>query len=300
METRTPDRLEWHALPRTARFYVVAVIAAGVCAVIALFPHEWPPSSLSVAFVLASCLTSIWKVNLPIPLASGSTLSVSYAANLTALLLLGPRYAVLVAVAGAWTQCTFNVKRSYPLYRTAFSVAAEAITMAATGAAYIALGGRVAPLDFEAIAGPLVGAIAAYSLVNTGLVASAIALSTGQSLAKIWREDFLWSGASFVVAGSAGAGAAIVIARGQHWMAFLTLMPVYLVYRTYSTFIGRLDDERRHVEETRRLHVEAVAALLQARQSEQALADENERLSVVLRSIDDGVIATDLDGTVLL
>jgi hypothetical protein len=52
---------------------------------------------------------------------------------------------------------------------------------------------------------------------------------------KIWREDFLWSGASFIVAGSAGAGAAVVIARGQHWMAFLTMMPVYLVYRTYST-----------------------------------------------------------------
>src|SRR6185436_8899873 len=129
-------------------------------------------------------------------------------------------------------------------------------------------GGRVAPLAFDAVAGPLVGAIAAYFLVNTGLVACAIALSTGQSLAKIWREDFLWSAASFVVAGSAGAGAAVVIARGQLSMAFLTMMPVYLVYRTYSIFVGRLDDERRHVEETRRLHGEAVAALLQARQSE--------------------------------
>jgi hypothetical protein len=36
-----------------------------------------------------------------------------------------------------------------------------------------------------------------------------------------------------------------------------------------------------------------VAALLQARESEQALADENERLNVMLRSIGDGVIATD-------
>src|SRR6185295_5787621 len=169
MEIKTPERLEWHALPRVAQLYVVAVIAAGVGAVIALFPREWPPAALFGALVLASCLTSIWKVNLPIPLSSGSTLSVSYAADLTALLLLGPRYALLVALAGAWTQCTFNVKRSYPFYRTAFSVAAEAITMAVTGWAYVALGGRVAPLDFEAIAKPLVGAIAAYFVVNTGL-----------------------------------------------------------------------------------------------------------------------------------
>ena len=171
--------------------------------------------------------------------------------------------------------------------------------MAVTGAAYTALGGRVA-LDFETIAGPVVGAIAAYFVVNTGLVASAIALSTRESLAKIWREDFLWSVASFTGAGSAGAAAAVVIARGQHWLAFLTLMPVYLAYRTYSIFIGRLDDERRHVEETRRLHGEAMAALRHARQSEQALAAENERLGVMLRSIGDGVIASDLDGTVLL
>ena len=298
--TGTRDKLEWQALPRAAQLYVVAVIVAGVAAVIAFFPRESPPAVMFAALVIASCLTSIWKVNLPIPLASGSTLSVSYAADLTALLLLGSRYALLVALAGAWTQCTFNVKRSYPLYRTAFSVAAEAITMAVTGAAYTALGGHVGPLEFEAVAKPLVGAIAAYFVVNTGLVACAIALSTGQSLSKIWREDFLWSAASFIVAGSAGAGAAVVIARGQHWMAFLTIMPVYLVYRTYEIFVGRLDDERRHVEETRRLHGEAVAALLQARQSEQALADENERLGVMLRSIGDGVIASDLDGKVLL
>jgi PAS domain S-box-containing protein len=300
MEITVPERLEWRAQPRIAQLYVAAVIAAGVAATIVFFPHEWPPAALFGALVLASCLTSIWKVNLPIPLSSGSTLSVSYAADLTALLLLGPRFALLVALAGAWAQCTFNVKRSYPLYRTIFSVAAEAVTMAITGVAYTTLGGRIAPLEFEAVAGPLVGAIAAYFIVNTGLVASAIALSTRQSLVAIWREDFLWSAPSFIVAGTAGAAAAVVLARGQHWMAFLAIMPVYLIYRAYATFVGRLDDERRYVEETRRLHGETVAALLQARESEQRLADENERLSVMLRSIGDGVIASDLDGRVLL
>ena len=44
--TAAPDRLEWQALPRTAQLYVVAVIAAGVCAVVAFFPREWPPAVL--------------------------------------------------------------------------------------------------------------------------------------------------------------------------------------------------------------------------------------------------------------
>ena len=77
-----------------------------------------------------------------------------------------------------------------------------------------------------------------------------------------------------MVASSAGAVAAIVIERGEHWMAVLMLAPVYMTYRTYQLFAGRLDDEKRHVEETRKLHQETIEALLQARQAERALTDE--------------------------
>jgi len=92
----------------------------------------------------------------------------------------------------------------------------------------------------------------------------------------------------------------VVIDRGGAWRAVLMLAPVYLTYWTYQVFLSRLDDQKRHVEETQRLHEQAVHALLQARRAEQALADEKERLAVTLRSIADGVITTDLDGTILL
>ena len=120
-------------LPLTARLYVALVIAAGVATAVAVFPRTVPDPGPFFFLLLAACLTSAWKVNLPIPLASGSTLSVSYAANLMAILLLGPRAAVVVAAAGVWTQCTVNVKQRYPPYRTVFSIAAEILTMAATG-----------------------------------------------------------------------------------------------------------------------------------------------------------------------
>ena len=84
-----------------------------------------------------------------------------------------------VAVAGAWTQCTYKVKRRYPLYRTIFSTAAEALTMVATGAVYMLARRSVRPVASLDLAEPLVGAIATYFFVNTGLVAGAIALSTG-------------------------------------------------------------------------------------------------------------------------
>ena len=90
-----------------------------------------------------------------------------------------------------------------------------------------------------------------------------------------------------------------VSTRGEYWQTILMLAPVYLMYRTYQVFLSRIDDQKRHFEETQRLHEQAVDALLQARRAEQALAEEKERLAVTLRSIADGVITTDLDGTIL-
>jgi signal transduction histidine kinase/CheY-like chemotaxis protein len=129
---------------------------------------------------------------------------------------------------------------------------------------------------------PLVAAIATYFLVNTSLIAGAIALSTSRTFRDTWRNDFLWSGASFMVAGSAGAFAAIVVQRGEHWKAVLLIAPIYLTYRTYELFTGRLLDQKRHTEEIQRLHAETVAALGQAREAERALAAEKERLAAAL------------------
>jgi PAS domain S-box-containing protein len=264
------------------------------------FPLAYPRPLTFAILVVCACLLSAWKVTLPLPLSSGATLSVSYAADLMALMLLDPAQAMLVAMAGAWTQCTFKVKRPYPWYRTAFSVCAEALTMQATSATYGALGGAVPLLSLATLPKALVGTIVTYFVVNSGLMALAIGLSTRRSPWRIWRDDFLWSGPSFIVAGSAGAIGAVIVERGDQWLAILMVAPVYLTYRTYHVFLGRVEDARAHLAETQKLHSEAVEALMLAKRAEQALADEKERLAVTLRSIGDGVIATDLEGRILL
>jgi len=253
--TRPANSLSWAALPSLAQSYVAAVIVAGATMFVVFFPSAYPRPVLFAALIAAACLTSLWKVNLPIATTSGSTLSVSYAANLMALLLLGPQVAVVVAAAGVWTKCTCKARQPYPLYRTVFSVAAEIVTMAATGVVYQELGGPVGPVDVVGLAKPLVGAIATYFLLNTGLIAAAIALSSSRTFVAVWCDDFLWSGASFMAAGSAGAMAAVVVGRGEHWTAILLVAPIYLTYRTYQIFVGRIEDHARHTAEMRRANL---------------------------------------------
>jgi signal transduction histidine kinase/ActR/RegA family two-component response regulator len=274
----------WTKLPFAAQLYAALVMIAGVAAFVVFFPRPPASPALFVILLVFACVMSAWKVNLPIPVSNGSTLSVSYTANLMALLLLGTPPAVVIAVVGAFAQCTYRAKARYPLHRTLFSMAAAALTMVATGEVYHALGGQAAPFDIPTLARPLVGAIGTYFLINTSLVAAAIALSTRRSLVETWRGDFLWSASSFVVAGTAGAIGAVVVARGEHWKAVLLIAPIYLTYRTYEVFVGRLDDQRRHTEEMRQALAEmtrleeARKHLLEREQAARASAEAANRL----------------------
>jgi len=271
------------SLSRAAQIYVVVITLWGAIALLRAVPGVDPFQPLFIILLVAACLISAWKITLPLPVANGSTLSMADAANVMSLLLLGASASAIVAAAGVWVQCTHRPRHPYPLYRTIFSMASASLTMLGTGAAYNALGGHGVPADMMAVfAEPVVGALATYFLVNTTLVAGAIALSTGRGFVETWQDDFLWSASGFMVAGAAGALGAVVVARGEHWKIALLLAPLYLTYRTYLAFVGRLDSEQRHTEEVRGLHEQAIQALHQAREAERALAEEKERLGSAL------------------
>ena len=128
------------ALPSAAQAYIVTVIAVGA----AVFAWTVPTIQadtpyLFLALLLMSNASSAFKVALLS--ASGSTLSVSYAVDFAALLLLGPNPTTLIAVSSAWSQCTFRMKQPTPLYRTLFSMASLALTVQAAGWIYLQLGG---------------------------------------------------------------------------------------------------------------------------------------------------------------
>ena len=108
---------------------------------------------------------------------------------------------------------------------------------------------------------PLVGAATTYFVFNTLLVATAIGLSTRQSIVRVWNENFLWSAPSYFVGALAAAITASVIDRGGYWMASLAAAPLYLTYRTYKVYMGRIQDQQRHVAQVSDLHLATIEAL---------------------------------------
>jgi diguanylate cyclase (GGDEF)-like protein/PAS domain S-box-containing protein len=254
--------------------YVLAVLVAGGAVLVWRFPRSVPEVGLFVALLIASSLASSRRLRLPLG-ASSSTLSVSYATDFAALFLIGTDLTMIVAATSAFTQSILGVapaaKKRNPPLRVAFNVAALVLTVQAAGAA-IATFGTTDAITFSTLAQPMVAGALAYYLVNTILIATAIALSSRQTIWKVWESNFLWTAPSYFVGAGAAVSAVAMLYADRAWLLPLVAAPVYLTFRSYAIYVDRLAADQRHNQEVMRLHNDAVAALDTAKRSEQRYA----------------------------
>jgi hypothetical protein len=169
-------------LTLAARLYVTAVVGTAAIILCALTPgirfeHPW----LFAALFVLSCASAAMKISLPlttdVSTQNVSSMSVSYAVDFVALMVLGLDQTLIIAAAGAFSQSAWKNTTRRPLHRTLFSVATLVITVTGAGLAFNLLS---VPGDHAvtAVAQPLVGAAAVYFLLNSGLIAVAIALTS--------------------------------------------------------------------------------------------------------------------------
>jgi PAS domain S-box-containing protein len=252
-------------------------------------------------------LLSYFKMRLPIG-DGDSTMSLAFAVDFAAIPLVGADVAMVVAALGVLAQCTLRVAEQQPLYRTAFSVASIAIAVQCVGQVWTGLGGTVGSvLSFSGTIVPLSAAATSYFVINTGLVASAIALASGRSPWKLWLREFLFSAPSYYLSAAVGTMVAICISHGVYALMILTVAPLYLSYRVYRASVDRIEAERCHAGELSRMVGTAQEALARATKSESALVEEKERLAlertrlaITLKTITDAVVTVDARGQVVL
>src|SRR5215213_9491671 len=166
---------------------------------------EFAPVGSLVILVLLSSLTSAFKVQFPI--ASGSSMSVSYIVDIASLILRGPHATMIVGAASGWSQSTLNARSRTAAHRTLFNMAVLVLTVQAAGQVFQRLGGT-ASSDVSAIVVPAAAMALTYFLANTVPIAIAIALTTNQNAWKVWKTDFAGSAGNYFL----GAAAAVVVA----------------------------------------------------------------------------------------
>jgi len=233
-------------LPRAARLFVAAVVlSGGVLLVLSLRVANFDRVPLLIALVVSAMVSARFKLRLPTT-KNYSTMSVSSGVMFTSLLLLGPHPTMVVAAAGAWCQSTFGTRRPNRVYQTLFNIASLLLAVQAFGFVYRLTGGTIGQVLWPDVATPLGAATLAYFLVNVGAVAVVVALSARQRIAYVWHHDFVWGAPSYFVAAGAAVLAAAAVERSAYAFIPLAVSPIYVTYRTYQAYAGRLEDERRH------------------------------------------------------
>jgi signal transduction histidine kinase/CheY-like chemotaxis protein len=288
------------ALRPAARVYTlgVIVIGAGLLAYSA-WAARHVPLRLLLLVIAAEVIVSPFKIRLPLT-KGRATMSLTYAVDFVSLLLLGPPATLVGAMAGVWTQCTFNSLSGVrtPLYQTVFSMAAVGISVAASGAVFAVSGGTPGVLSLGFLTTGFIASVGVYFLVNTALVAGAIALGSRQSVVAVWRDSFLWAAPSYFISAGAAVAAAFAVVRGSAWSIPLAVLPLALTFWAYRRYLGRYATEQARALELAALHEAAVDSLARARRSEELLALQMEILAKTLDTIRDGVVNTDQHGRI--
>jgi HD-GYP domain-containing protein (c-di-GMP phosphodiesterase class II) len=216
-----------------ARAYVAATTAAGavvvVVALTAVANASLTPLMLLVAGSIAAELLQVPSDDTSFDAADAHTVGFSSGLHLAAIILIGARPAVLVAVAGVLVVDRLRAAR---LKFVAFNSAVYGLATLAAGTVY-AVTHTAAHLQLPRDFVPVLLAIVTYFAVNTGLVSIVIGLESGRSPAELFlaatRHEFLTKAAE---AGIAVAVAALAIA--QPW-ALVALLPLGIaVYHAYA------------------------------------------------------------------
>jgi diguanylate cyclase (GGDEF)-like protein/putative nucleotidyltransferase with HDIG domain len=256
------------------RFFIAVVVVCGTAVLTYSILHGRSENPLKFfCYLVIALAASRLKVNLP---GITGTMSVNFLFLLLGVLELSLSEAMALGCAAVVVQC-FDRDRPVPI-QIVFNVCSTALAIAVTFAAY-----RYA-LAHRAVNNPstlLFLAASVYFVANTLPVAAVISLTERKSLRKIWSDCYFWSFPYYLV-GAGVAGMMSWLHGFTDWQtSLLTLPVVYLIYRSYRLYLGKLEDEKRHVEEMADLHMRTIEALALAIEAkDQTTHDHLQRVRV--------------------
>jgi putative nucleotidyltransferase with HDIG domain len=262
--------METPTLNPPTRWYVSAVILAGLVilveSTVSLIAHP-----VDLRWLLLAGLTLIsGTVSVKLKTIS-ATISVSETFVSTSVLLFGAGAGTLIVALDAFVMSLWmqRGRRTEP-FRILFNVAAPALAVWTAGHLFFFLVG-VPPLStytgeisLRDVAFPLFAFALISFLLNSWLVAFAIALKDSLSAFAVWRDNLLWTSVNYF--GGASIAALIVSQRATFDVGLLLIIaPILLVlYFTFRNGLGRVEDANRHLGELNKLYFATIETLAMA------------------------------------
>ena len=242
------------------QFGVKLLVSAMVLGAVACFANafsNWKSTSTVefVCYLLVALLASSLKVTLP---GIDGTMSVNFLFILLGVLEMSFAETLILGFASVLVQCYWrSAKRLRPI-QVAFNLAQLTI---ATSAAYFVYHSTSEGLLRHHKPIALAVAASIYFLFNTLAMACVIALTENKKIKTVWKECYFWSFPYYLV-GAGIAGLVDFLNSNVGWEASLLVLPtIYLIFRSYRLYMGKLEDEKRHAEQVSTLHLRTIEAL---------------------------------------
>lgn len=244
----------WREMGVATRVYIAVVIAAGTAVLIYGAAHATSRDLVKfLCYLIVALLASRLKVNLP---GVTGTMSVNFLFILLGIIELTFSETLLLGCLAILVQC-ISRDRPRPV-QVAFNICASGFAIA------VAYGTYNWARSHPAVSHPsllLILGASAYFVANTLPVAGVISLTESKPLRTVWSECYFWSFPYYLM-GAGIAGLMAWLNRFFAWQTSMLVLPtVYLVYRSYRLYLGKLESEKSHVEQMSNLHLRTIEAL---------------------------------------
>src|SRR5215469_12329986 len=207
-----------------------------------------------LCYLVVAILASSLRIKLP---GVNGTMSVNFLFILLGVMELSFAETLGIGFAAVLVQCYWRPARGPKLIHVIFNLSQLPVGAAISYGAYVAISQRMPHL----LGLTLLLVAMTYFAFNTMAMAVIIRLTENKPILKVWSECYSWSLPYYLV-GAALVGLVDFLNRHIGWQSsLLVLPPVYLMYRSYRLYLGKLEDEKKHAEQVSSLHLKTIEAL---------------------------------------
>jgi putative nucleotidyltransferase with HDIG domain len=253
---------------RRLQLWYIGIVTAFGLVILATSIWQLSASQPGVEWFLLATLTLLtgsFTVKVP---SLAAKISVSESFVFTSVLLFGTSAGVVTVVLDALVISLWMKRSKRPPMRVLFNTTAPAIALWCSSTAFFyvshATPGHISREDVAALIAPMFAFAFLYFLVNTTLVAGALATERSERFGMIWWENFPPVSITYFVGGSI---ALLIVAYTDHidLTVLSMIIPLLVIsYLTFRTSMGRLEDANRHIAQISDMYLSTIETLAMA------------------------------------